>query len=114
MRKNILKDKNDYKVKGIVCGMSKRGAMGFAAFVCVVLSLSFVAAFQEPISKGPPVDLLPGPTTATSIFKLYDFVREIDIEAYQCRIGPYPTEFPDEISPEECNREFLEITSDDM
>ena len=47
-----------------------------------------------------------------SLFESYDFVHERDVKAYQCRLGPHPTKFPDYFDAEICNRQFLEITHD--
>jgi hypothetical protein len=63
----------------------------------------------------PFVDVLTGEAEPTCIswpiIKLYDFVHEEDIKAYQCRLGPHPLDFPDIFNAEICNREFLEMTN---
>ncbi|MFH1802900.1 MAG: hypothetical protein ABH864_05640 [archaeon] len=91
--------------------MLKRRSIAFAAFAIVVLSLSFVAArpflIDSRTVSGLPQLSLPG------LLKSYDFRSEIDIDAYQCRLGPFPDDFPDEVSSEGCNRQFLDITHDD-
>lgn len=87
-------------------------SIAFAAFFVIVLSLSFVAAGFTIISR----ELVPGPTIEPTIketLKQYNFVDEMDIEAYQCRLGPIPGDFPEEISTQVCNAQFLDITHDD-
>lgn len=63
----------------------------------------------------PFVAVLDGTVSPTCIFwpglKTYDFVRERDIKAYICRLGPNPRDFPPAFNSTICNREFTDITS---
>ncbi|MBW2970894.1 hypothetical protein KY320_01905, partial [Candidatus Woesearchaeota archaeon] len=93
--------------------MLKTRLIALAFFAITIFSLSLVAADGPKIAKIGPVSLTPFSAEDIGIFKLYDFVCENDIEAYQCRLGPHPADFPDYFDEEICNREFLDITQDE-
>lgn len=97
-------------------------SVAFAASLVLILFVSLGAARIQPAEansfndykKIESYSVAESPEQAVvTIFKLYDFVDEIDIDGYVCRMGPYPTEFPQDVSASECNRQFTEITGDD-
>jgi hypothetical protein len=106
-----------------------KGSIAIAIFAVIVLSSFALAGVPvDPsvisdkivLSDSPKTDELyasgsefENTLASGPIFKLYDFVCEEDIEAYQCRLGPHPTDFPDYFDAQICNRQFLEITHND-
>lgn len=71
-----------------------------------IVNFKDIDAMRESVKGNRELTCFDG----NQLTKVYDFVAQNNINAYQCRLGPFPTTFPTEITKQVCNKGFTDLT----